>query len=444
MRLGVNTRERSLRWRSWAGGSSKMRMPGGIWMPALISSRMPPRPESEGGPGAEPELDVLVAAERAEVVGLVVVDGRLLAGAAGTWGTGRRLMLDVVGVVAHRRRIWCHRWDTIIDGGTLESCPSPAPTTPSCRLPPGPCGAPPWSTRRGPTPTACGPGWRCGVGLDRCVGRLQRRGRDGDGHDLGRRRPRPRRCWSGQTLRARVRPVPGGDAARGGVGPHPALLAARGPVKGAFFVAGYALLREGLALVPPDPERIAEAAALQARRVHRVVHVQLDVRHAHDQGLQRRAHRPGGAGARRRRPAARAPGHAPAADPRRVPSRPTVASTSSATSATRTEAEDHEMVAARVAGRRGGRRRRRRSRRSTPSPGPCRGASAPGAAASASSVVGCPRSRRWGRQVPRGPHPGRPPAPTCPAPFGALAVFCVPPLQALTQPRGSGSGRWWR
>ncbi len=29
----------------WVGGSSKMRIPGGISMPALISSRIPPRPE---------------------------------------------------------------------------------------------------------------------------------------------------------------------------------------------------------------------------------------------------------------------------------------------------------------------------------------------------------------------------------------------------------------
>ena len=42
---GVNTRDSRPRWTVWTGGSSKMRTPGGISMPARISSRMPPRPE---------------------------------------------------------------------------------------------------------------------------------------------------------------------------------------------------------------------------------------------------------------------------------------------------------------------------------------------------------------------------------------------------------------
>ena len=42
---GVNTRESSARWMVCVGGSSKINMPGGISMFALISSRMPPRPE---------------------------------------------------------------------------------------------------------------------------------------------------------------------------------------------------------------------------------------------------------------------------------------------------------------------------------------------------------------------------------------------------------------
>ena len=44
-RLGENTRDSSLRWTVWIGGSSKMSTPGGISIPALISSMMPPRPE---------------------------------------------------------------------------------------------------------------------------------------------------------------------------------------------------------------------------------------------------------------------------------------------------------------------------------------------------------------------------------------------------------------
>ena len=43
--FGVNTRDRRLRWMVWVGGSSKMTTPGGISMSALMSSRIPPRPE---------------------------------------------------------------------------------------------------------------------------------------------------------------------------------------------------------------------------------------------------------------------------------------------------------------------------------------------------------------------------------------------------------------
>ena len=43
--FGVNTRDSRLRWMVWVGGSSKMTTPGGISMSALMSSRIPPRPE---------------------------------------------------------------------------------------------------------------------------------------------------------------------------------------------------------------------------------------------------------------------------------------------------------------------------------------------------------------------------------------------------------------
>ena len=43
--FGVNTRDRRLRWMVCVGGSSKISTPGGISMSALMSSRMPPRPE---------------------------------------------------------------------------------------------------------------------------------------------------------------------------------------------------------------------------------------------------------------------------------------------------------------------------------------------------------------------------------------------------------------
>ena len=42
---GVNTRDIRLRWMVWVGGSSKMTMPGGMSMPALMISSTPPRPE---------------------------------------------------------------------------------------------------------------------------------------------------------------------------------------------------------------------------------------------------------------------------------------------------------------------------------------------------------------------------------------------------------------
>ena len=44
-RRGVKARESRRRWMVWVGGSSKMMMPGGISMPALISSMIPPLPE---------------------------------------------------------------------------------------------------------------------------------------------------------------------------------------------------------------------------------------------------------------------------------------------------------------------------------------------------------------------------------------------------------------
>ena len=45
IRRGENTRASSFRWMSWTGGSSMMRVPGGITMFALISSSMTPREE---------------------------------------------------------------------------------------------------------------------------------------------------------------------------------------------------------------------------------------------------------------------------------------------------------------------------------------------------------------------------------------------------------------
>ncbi len=44
-RRGVNTRLRSPRCRSWSGGSSKMNMPGGISIPALMISSTDPSAE---------------------------------------------------------------------------------------------------------------------------------------------------------------------------------------------------------------------------------------------------------------------------------------------------------------------------------------------------------------------------------------------------------------
>ena len=44
-RFGENTLDMSRRWMVWTGGSSKMSTPDGISMLALMSSRMPPRPE---------------------------------------------------------------------------------------------------------------------------------------------------------------------------------------------------------------------------------------------------------------------------------------------------------------------------------------------------------------------------------------------------------------
>ena len=84
-----------------AGGSSKIRMPGGISMSALISSRMPPRPEMYVLAVDQPALDVVVAAERVEVVLLVVVERRLLAQPA-EHRVRVGVDVDVVRVVVHR------------------------------------------------------------------------------------------------------------------------------------------------------------------------------------------------------------------------------------------------------------------------------------------------------------------------------------------------------
>ena len=44
-RRGVNTRDSKARWMSWIGGSSIISVPGGISMPALMTSRIGPRAE---------------------------------------------------------------------------------------------------------------------------------------------------------------------------------------------------------------------------------------------------------------------------------------------------------------------------------------------------------------------------------------------------------------
>ena len=45
MRFGVKTRDSSARWLVCIGGSSKMSVPGGCCVSALMSSRTLPRPE---------------------------------------------------------------------------------------------------------------------------------------------------------------------------------------------------------------------------------------------------------------------------------------------------------------------------------------------------------------------------------------------------------------
>ena len=45
MRRGVKTRLMMPRWRSWSGGSSKMNMPGGISISALMISSTEPLAE---------------------------------------------------------------------------------------------------------------------------------------------------------------------------------------------------------------------------------------------------------------------------------------------------------------------------------------------------------------------------------------------------------------
>ena len=76
---GVKTRESRPRWRSWRGGSSKMIEPGGIYTPLLISSRTVPRAELYVFQSTEAALDVVEAAQRVEVVALVVVERLLVA-----------------------------------------------------------------------------------------------------------------------------------------------------------------------------------------------------------------------------------------------------------------------------------------------------------------------------------------------------------------------------
>ena len=87
------------------GGSSKIRMPGGISMPALMISRMPPRPGDVGVTVDQPALDVVVAAERVEVVLLVVVERRLVAEPA-EHRVRVGVDLDVVRVVVHGIGHW--------------------------------------------------------------------------------------------------------------------------------------------------------------------------------------------------------------------------------------------------------------------------------------------------------------------------------------------------
>ena len=80
--FGVNTRDSRLRWIVCVGGSSKMTTPGGISMSALMISRIRAPPGDERVPVDERPLDVVVAAQRVEVVRLVVVERRLVAEAA--------------------------------------------------------------------------------------------------------------------------------------------------------------------------------------------------------------------------------------------------------------------------------------------------------------------------------------------------------------------------
>ena len=78
-RLGVKARESRRRWIVWVGGSSKMRIPGGISMFDPDELDDPALPRDVGLRIEQPTLHVLVPAQRVEVVGVVVVERRLLA-----------------------------------------------------------------------------------------------------------------------------------------------------------------------------------------------------------------------------------------------------------------------------------------------------------------------------------------------------------------------------
>ena len=101
-----------------------MSIPGGISMFALISSRMPPRPEMKVFGVDQAALDVLEAADGEEVVLLVVVERRLVAQPA-EHRVRIGVDLDVVRVVVHvaprvhepPRHIWCQDYDIKCRGG---------------------------------------------------------------------------------------------------------------------------------------------------------------------------------------------------------------------------------------------------------------------------------------------------------------------------------------
>ena len=87
---GVNTRDSRPRWMVWIGGSSKMSTPGGISMSALISSRMPPRPEMNVSRSSSAPLDVVEAADARRSRAPRCSRAAPPPAAGGTPGTGRR------------------------------------------------------------------------------------------------------------------------------------------------------------------------------------------------------------------------------------------------------------------------------------------------------------------------------------------------------------------